>query len=105
MRTNIKKIFTFFLSILMITSSLFAAVISDNDGSAFITKAEFDSLKNTFQAQINSYNSNVDGKIDSAISSYLDGIKNEKERDLVSLIDKEGVYGGKMKMSWSSNPS
>lgn len=53
---------------------IFAAVVSDNDGSAFITKAEYDSLKNSFQAQLNSYNSSIDAKIDEAIASYLAGV-------------------------------
>ncbi len=52
----------------------FAAVVSDNDGSAFITKAEFDSLKNNFQSQIDQYNTSIDSKIDGAIASYLAGI-------------------------------
>ncbi len=66
-------IFAFLLSI-----ESFAAVVSDNDGSAFITKAEFDSLKNNFQSQIDQYNSNIDNKIDSAIAQYLAGIKVQK---------------------------
>lgn len=53
----------------------FAAIVSDNDGSAFITKAEFDALKNSFQTQIDNYNKNIDSKIDEAIASYLAGIK------------------------------
>ena len=53
-------------------------MVSDNDGSAFITKAEFDSLKNNFQSQLDSYNSNIDNKIDAAIASYLAGIKVQK---------------------------
>ena len=65
----------FFAFLLSINS--FAAVVSDNDGSAFITKAEFDSLKNSFQSQLNGYNSNIDAKIDNAIASYLAGIKVE----------------------------
>ena len=52
----------------------FGAVVSDNDGSAFITKAEFDSLKNDFQSQIDQYNTSIDSKIDGAIASYLAGI-------------------------------
>ena len=60
--------------IILININSFAAVVSDNDGSAFITKAEYDSLKNTFQAQINQYNSNIDSKIDGAISAYLAGV-------------------------------
>ena len=62
-------IFAFLLSI-----NSFATVVSDNDGSAFITKAEFDSLKNDFQSQLDSYNSNIDSKIDAAIASYLAGV-------------------------------
>ncbi len=65
-------IFAFLFSI-----NCFAAVVSDNDGSAFITKAEFDSLKNNFQTQLDAYNSSIDNKIDNAISSYLAGIKTE----------------------------
>ena len=51
-----------------------ATVVSDNDGAAFITKAEFDSLKNEFQVMIDSYNSQIDAKIDAAIASYLAGL-------------------------------
>ena len=70
-------IFAFLLSI-----NSFAAVVSDNDGSAFITKAEFDSLKNDFQSALNSYNSNIDAKIDNAIAQYLSGIKVEKYEEV-----------------------
>ena len=63
-------VFAFLLSI-----ESFAAVVSDNNGSAFITKAEFDSLKNDFQSQIDLYNFNIDNKINNAINSYLTGIK------------------------------
>ena len=66
-------IFAFLLSI-----ESFAAVVSDNDGSAFITKAEFDSLKNSFQSQLDSYNTGIDNKIDNAIASYIAGISIQK---------------------------
>ena len=46
-----RKSVVIIMALTLITNS-FAAVVSDNDGSAFITKAEFDSLKNTFQSQI-----------------------------------------------------
>ena len=52
-----------------------AAVVSDNDGAAFVTKAEFEVLKENFEAQINNYNESLDNKIDGAIASYLSGIK------------------------------
>lgn len=48
-----------------------AAVVSDNDGSAFITKAEFDSLKNDFQKQVDQFNTSIDSRIVNAISLYL----------------------------------
>ena len=57
----------------------FAAIVSDNDGSAFVTKSEFDALKTNFASQIDSYNDSIDKKIDGAISSYLAGIKLAKE--------------------------
>ncbi len=39
----VKKIAALFL-VLFLSIDSFAAVVSDNDGSAFITKAEFDAL-------------------------------------------------------------
>ena len=72
----VKKIIALFL-VLLLSINSFAAVVSDNDGSAFITKAEFDSLKNNFQSQLDQYNTSIDSKIDNAIASYLSGIKME----------------------------
>ncbi len=83
----VKKLLALFL-VLLLSIDSFAAVVSDNDGSAFITKAEFDSLKNNFQAQIDEYNTNIDNKIDAAIASYLSGIKVEKSEELTSLLNK-----------------
>ncbi len=65
-----------------------AAVVSDNDGSAFITKAEFDSLKNDFQNQIDSYNTEIDSKIDAAIASYLAGVTLGSQVTLVNNYNK-----------------
>ena len=64
-----------FVLIFILCIETFAAAVSDNDGSAFITKAEFDSLKNNFQTQIDQYNTSIDVKIDSAIAAYLSGVK------------------------------
>lgn len=72
---------------LLLSINSFAAVVSDNDGSAFITKAEFDSLKNNFQSQIDQYNTSIDSKIDSAIATYLAGIRVTKNTEL-SLDEK-----------------
>ena len=79
------------IMVIVLISHSFAVVVSDNDGSAFITKAEFDSLKNSFQSQIDSYNANIDSKIDSAISQYLAGIKTE----IVETIKTGFVLDGK----------
>ena len=79
-------IFAFLLSI-----NSFAAVVSDNDGSAFITKAEYDSLKNNFQSQLDQYNSGIDYKIDDAIASYLSGIKLQKTEDIDDLMKGNSI--------------
>lgn len=55
------------------------SAISNNNGSAFITKAEFDALKSSFQSQIDSYNASIDSKIDDAIASYLAGLNVTKK--------------------------
>ena len=87
----IKKSLILILVIITIMQSLcFAAVVSDNDGSAFITKAEFDSLKNSFQSQLDSYNQNIDNKIDNAIASYLAGIKVDKAKTISTGFILEG---------------
>lgn len=70
----IKKIISIFF-IFIISVNSFAAIVSDNDGSAFVTKAEFEALKNSFSKQLDDYNASIDGKIDGAIASYLAGIK------------------------------
>ena len=65
----IKKVkFIVCLQVILFGTAMYAAAVSDNDGSAFITKAEFDSLKNDFQSQIDLYNSSIDSKIDTAIA-------------------------------------
>ena len=61
-------IFAFLLCI-----NSFAAVVSDNDGTAFVTKAEFEALKQNFADQVTNYNDSIDSKIDGAIASYLAG--------------------------------
>ena len=83
----IKRLVALFL-VLLLSIESFAAVVSDNDGSAFITKAEFDSLKNNFQAQIDQYNTSIDSKIDGAIASYLAGITVEKNSNIDNTLYK-----------------
>lgn len=77
---KLTKRFLIFVLIIILSLDTFAAVVGDNDGSAFITKAEFDSLKNNFQSQIDNYNTGIDNKIDGAIASYLAGINITKTK-------------------------
>ena len=71
---------------MILSVNCFGAVVSDNDGSAFITKAEFDSLKNSFQTELDSYNATIDNKIDGAIASYLAGITVSKKTSKAPYI-------------------
>lgn len=91
-----KKIMSLFLAIIL-SQNYFCAVVSDNDGSAFITKAEYDSLKNNFQSQVDAYNTAIDQKIDYAIASYISGIKTETKTNFdgfTEITDSEKyVYG------------
>ena len=61
--------------ILLMTITVGAAVVNDNDGAAFITRAEFDSLRADFQSEVNRYNEGIDAKIEGAIAAYLGSIK------------------------------
>ena len=61
-------------------------MVSDNDGAAFVTKAEFEALKENFAEQIEDYNTSIDSKIDGAIASYLAGIQLTKEQTLVNYV-------------------
>ncbi len=81
----IKRRIALFL-VLLLSIESFAAVVGDNDGAAFITKAEFDSMKNDFQSQLDRYNSSLDNKIDGAIASYLSGIKINAKKNLTPLV-------------------
>ena len=84
-KKNSVKVIIFMIIILC--TNVFSSVVSDNDGSAFITKAEFDSLKNNFTSELNSYNSNIDNTIDNAIASYLSGVKVETSGELKLLYN------------------
>ncbi len=98
-----RKVLNIIFVILLLSYNVIAATVSDNDGSAFITKSEFDSLKSNFQSQIDVYNTSLDNKIDNAIASYLSGITVETEKDMTSLLDNNGVYGQKINLKWSSD--
>ena len=99
------KLFKKFLSltlVLFLCIENFAAIVSDNDGSAFITKAEFDSLKKSFASQIDNYNSSIDAKIDGAVASYLAGIKVARQNHVKLMSDIDTVVG-KGYRSWATD--
>ncbi len=100
----VKRTLALFLVVLMSINTL-GAVVSDNDGSAFITKAEFDSLKNNFQLQIDQYNTSIDSKIDGAIASYLSGIQISKKILIANKYDTvELNTGQKIKtLKWTKS--
>ena len=93
----IKMIISMFL-ILLLSIECFAAVISDNDGSAFVTKAEFEALKDNFANQVENYNDSIDSKIDGAISSYLSGITISK------TIAVEPIISNYKDIKWMHGP-
>lgn len=99
-RIIIKSIISILLIILSVVEN-FAVAVSDNDGSAFITKAEFDSLKNDFQSQIDQYNTSIDSKIDAAIAAYLAGISVAKTENI--FLDSTTNYSFPIVMMSSSD--
>ena len=74
-------LFTFLYSI-----STFASIVDNNDGAAFVTKAEFEDLKMSFNEQIERYNNSLDNKIDGVISDYLAGVRVIKKENRKKLI-------------------
>ena len=89
-----KRVLTYILIIFCSISS-FAAVVGDSDGAAFVTKAEFEEMKNNFNLQINKYNESIDSKIDGVIASYIDGIRillRETRKPLISSTDHWLMY-------------
>ena len=86
----VKKLLALFLVVLMSIES-FAAIVSDNDGTSFVTKAEFEALKNDFNEQVNNYNRSIESKIDGAIASYLSGIKVTQKYNLENYINDLSV--------------
>ena len=74
--------------VLFLSLESFGVAVSDNDGAAFITKAEFDSMRNEFQSQIDEKNRNLDNMLDSAISTYISGIKTTKVSYLTSYLNQ-----------------
>ena len=85
-----KRVLAFFLVALMNINSY--AAIGANDGSAFVTKAEFDALVNTFNEQMDSYENSVVSKIDGAIANYLAGLSSTATYPQNLLVNNLSKY-------------
>lgn len=72
---KIKRIIsiTLMLSTLLV-GNVFSAVVIDNDGEAFITKAEFEAMISKINEGVNTYYATVDNTIDAAIIDYIAGL-------------------------------
>ena len=87
-----KKSLKCIIIVFALSINTYAAIISDNDGAAFVTKSEFEGLKDSFAAQIDNYNSSIDGKIDGAIAAYLAGIRLSKKVILKNIYLNYRLY-------------
>ena len=67
-----KRMIALFIVVLLNINSY--AAVGGNDGSAFVTKAEFDAVVNTFNEQMDNYENGVVSKVDGAIANYLAGL-------------------------------
>lgn len=85
----VKKLLALFL-IVLISIESFGAVVGDNDGMAFVTKVEFEALKDNFDSQIDNYEASIDRKIDGAIASYLAGIRLNTKETLTNIYENLG---------------
>ena len=75
-----KRVLAFFLVALMNINTY--AAVGANDGSAFVTKAEFDALIDTFNGQMDTYQSGLNTKIDGAVANYLAGLSSQSRKKM-----------------------
>ena len=85
-----KRILALFIVVLLNVNTY--AAVGANDGSAFVTKAEFDALVNTFNDQMDIYQSGLNSKIDGAIANYLAGLSSTKRSPQTALINNLGKF-------------
>ena len=85
----------------------FAATVTDNDGAAFITKAEFDSLKKEFQTRLDKYNTGIDSKIEQAINGYIQGVVTKKQKMLENRYPEYELDDGQLfkNLKWTNSTS
>ena len=81
-----RRLVAMFMVLLICTNSY--ATSASFDGTAFVTKAEFDSLVANFNEQMNVYQSGLNAKIDNAVASYIGGLSTETYIEQDRLINK-----------------
>ena len=87
-----KRVMALFIVALMNINTY--ATQSSNDGSAFVTKAEFDTLMKNFNENMNIYQADLNAKIDAAIAGYISGLSGETsvgQRSIVNEINPKFV--------------
>ena len=94
-----KRVFALFLVALMNINAY--ATSASNDGSAFVTKADFDDLVQEFNKQMDSYQAGLNAKIDNAISRYLAGASGTSQEKLENLHNQVAGYDSKYVTFWN----
>ena len=62
------------------------ATTATNDGTAFVTKAEFDKMTDKFNEQMDAYQAGLNTKIDTAIANYLAGMSSQASITLDNYV-------------------
>lgn len=86
MKSVMRIISIMIILVLMIKSYVPASVVGDSDGAAFVTKVEFEELKDNLEAQLSSYNDSLASKIDGVIADYLSGLKVANKTEVTGLL-------------------
>lgn len=73
------------------------ASTSSNDGSAFITKADFDELVVDFNNKMSEYQSALNAKIDNAVANYIAGMSVVSTQTIDTGIDIECAGGAQLR--------
>ena len=94
----IKKVLSFILVCILSVNSY--AAVGANDGSAFITKPEFDALVNTFNEQMDNYENSLVSKVDGAIANYLAGISDVTVFSQENIVEKANKYAADSVIMW-----
>ena len=86
------KLFFVKLFVVLLSTSCFCS-LGSSDGSSFVTKAEFDTLKEHFKKEVENYENSINDKIDGAIAQYLAGIQLKKAAfKAAPFAPTDGIY-------------